>query len=284
MNLTNRAAQDEQGSSAERASKDMKTNIPSPLVPQGTLPDNRGKSRVQFTVLTILAVHAVVLGVVLLQGCKRTSADPNVELQALATNTPPPEAMTPPPISIPPPQVAQAPATQLPVPPIPVDTQAPPPSIPLAPPADQTAIPPQLPPAGSASQHVVVKGDTFSTIAKKYGVTTKAVTEANAGVDPTKLKIGQKLAVPAPTRAAMGTTGSGTTTGDKTYVVKSGDTLFKIAKNYGVSPKNLRTANRLRTDQIKVGQKLVIPTKGAAPMEAAGGTGPGTSTQASPLP
>jgi len=219
--------------------------------------------------------------VVLLQGCKRTATDPNVELQALATNTPPPEAITPPPMSIPPPQVA---ATQVIPPPLPVDTQASPPITTIATPPDQTSIPTQLPTAGGASQHVVVKGDTFSTIAKKYGVTTKAVAEANGGVDPTKLKIGQKLAVPAPTRTATGAPGSVTNGGEKTYVVKSGDTLFKIAKNYGVSAKTLRTANHLRTDQIKVGQKLVIPTKGAAPMEAAGGTGTGTGTQANPLP
>ena len=261
----------------------MKTNNPSPLVPQGTLPDNRGKSRVQFTVLTILAVHAVVLGVVLLQGCKRTSADPNVELQALATNTPPPEAITPPPIAVPPPQVAQVPPTPV----AQLETQAPPPTSAVPPPVEPTPIPvAQSPAASGVSQHVVVKGDTFATIAKKYGITTKAVTEANAGVDPTKLKIGQKLTVPAPTRMATGSPGSGSTSGEKTYVVKSGDTLFKIAKNYGVSAKTLRTANHLRTDQIKVGQKLVIPTKGAAPMEAAGGTGPGTGSavQANPLP
>ena len=246
----------------------MKTNNPSPLVPQGTLPDNRGKSRVQFTVLTILAVHAVVLGVVLLQGCKRTSTDPNLELQALATNYPPPEAIAPPPMSIPPPQVAQAPVTQQP---IQVETQAPPPVVAITPPADPTpVIPPPLPAATGASQHVVVKGDSFSTIAKKYGVTSKAVAEANPGIDSTRLKIGQKLAVPPPTRTATGATGSGTNGGDKTYVVKSGDTLFKIAKNYGVSPKTLRTANQLRTDQIKVGQKLVIPGKNGTPAVESG--------------
>jgi LysM repeat protein len=248
------------------------------------LPDSRGKSRVQFTVLTILAVHAVVLGVVLLQGCKRTAADPNMELQALATNTPPPEAIAPPPSSVPPPAVAQVPPAPINVaPPAQIETQAPPPVVTtIAPPIEQAQIPSQLPTAGSASQHVIVKGDSFSTIAKKYGVTSKAVAEANPGVDSTKLKIGQKLAVPAPTRAvsATGGTFSGANGAEKTYVVKSGDTLFKIAKNYGVSAKTLRTANNLRTDQIKVGQKLVIPTKGSAPMEAAGGTG----SQATPLP
>src|SRR5439155_4374500 len=137
------------------------------------------------------------------------------------------------------------------------------------------------PTTGSASQHVVVKGDSFSSIAKKYGVSTKAIAEANPGVDSSHLKIGQKLSVPAPTaRTATGSPGSGTNGGDKTYVVKSGDTLFKIAKTTGTTPKALRSANKLRTDQIKVGQKLVIPSKGSAPMEAAGGTG----SQAAPLP
>ena len=261
----------------------MKTNIPSPLVPQGTLPDNRGKSRVQFTVLTILAVHAVVLGVVLLQGCKRTATDPNAELQALATNYPPPEAVTPPPSSTPPPQVAQLQPTPINVPPPShpqIDTQAPPVTI-AQPPIESTPIASAPATTGSASQHVVVKGDSFSTIAKKYGVTVRAVADANPGVDSSHLKIGQKLSVPAPTaRTATGSPGSGTNGGEKTYVVKSGDTLFKIAKTTGTTPKALRTANRLRTDQIKVGQKLVIPSKGAVPMEAAGGTG----SQAAPLP
>jgi len=251
------------------------------------LPDNRGKSRVQFTVLTILAVHAVVLGVVLLQGCKRTATDPNAELAALATNYPPPEATAPPPSSTPPP-VAQLQPTPINVPQpshtattAQVETQAPPIVVPPPTPIEPTAIASAPPTTGSASQHVVVKGDSFSSIAKKYSVTTKAIAEANPGVDSSKLKIGQKLNVPAPSvHAATGSPGSGTNGGDKTYVVKSGDTLFKIAKTTGTTPKALRTANKLRTDQIKVGQKLVIPSKGSVPMEAAGGTG----SQAAPLP
>jgi len=245
------------------------------------LPDKTGKSRVQFTVLTILAVHAVVLGVVLLQGCKRTATDPNLELQALATNYPPPEAFTPPP-SAPPPQVAQISQPQ--PPPTQVETQ-PPPVIAQPPPEPTPVAPPVIaqPAAASASQHVVVKGDSFSTIAKKYGVTARAVSDANPGVDSTRLKIGQKLAVPPPTlRTATGATGSGANGGDKSYVVKSGDTLFKIAKTYGVSAKALRSANQLRTDQIKVGQKLVIPGKNGSPAIESGVGG--TDSQATPLP
>jgi LysM repeat protein len=257
----------------------MKTNNPSPLVPQGTLPDNRGKSRVQFTVLTILAVHAVVLGVVLLQGCKRTATDPNLELQALATNYPPPEAFAPPPSPTrPPTEVVQIPPQPTSIPqPTPVDPQ---PSLG----ATTTTQPEPLPalPNGGASQHVIVKDDSFSTIAKKYGVTVRAIAEANPGVDSRRLKIGQKVTVPPPSvRTASGATSSATN-GDKTYVVKSGDTLFKIAKSHGTTPKALRTANRLRTDQIKVGQKLLIPGKNGSPTIEAGVGG--TGSQTAPLP
>ena len=48
------------------------------------------------------------------------------------------------------------------------------------------------------------------------------------------------------------------------YKVKSGDNLMKIASAYGVTVKQLRSANNLKTDQIKVGQTLKIPAKTAA--------------------
>ncbi|HZF01204.1 MAG TPA: LysM peptidoglycan-binding domain-containing protein [Methylomirabilota bacterium] len=44
------------------------------------------------------------------------------------------------------------------------------------------------------------------------------------------------------------------------YVVKSGDTLTRIAKAHGISVKALRSANDLANDQIVVGAKLKIPT------------------------
>jgi nucleoid-associated protein YgaU len=44
------------------------------------------------------------------------------------------------------------------------------------------------------------------------------------------------------------------------YIVKSGDTLTKIAKAHGISVKALKSANDLSSDQIVVGAKLKIPT------------------------
>lgn len=43
-----------------------------------------------------------------------------------------------------------------------------------------------------------------------------------------------------------------------TYTVKSGDSLIRIAKRYGTTPKAIKAANGLKTDVIRIGQKLKI--------------------------
>src|SRR5271155_3562031 len=60
-------------------------NTPSPLVPQGTIP-SRGKSTVFFKILMILAVHVVLIGGMLLQGCKDTKS--NEAIQPAPDTTP----------------------------------------------------------------------------------------------------------------------------------------------------------------------------------------------------
>jgi LysM repeat protein len=45
--------------------------------------------------------------------------------------------------------------------------------------------------------HAVQKGETYYSIAKRYGVTPAALQEANPGVDPNRLQIGQRLMVPS---------------------------------------------------------------------------------------
>src|SRR5262249_8068060 len=119
-----------------------------------------------------------------------------------------------------------------------------------APPVSPTAL------TGEGSEYVVMKGDSFYTIAKKYNLPVKAIATANQGVDSPKLKIGQKLHIPAssptPATAAGAVTGTSTVAAEKVYTVKSGDNLNKIAKLNEVTVKALRTANNLKTDQIKV--------------------------------
>ncbi len=262
----------------------MKTNTPSPLVPQGTLPDKQGKSHVRIAVFTIMAIHAVLLGALLLQGCKRTTTADAIASN-MDTNYPPPpiDTSTPPPT---PSGVSTA------------GTETTPPPLPTGPNQNQVQAPPQnltpppthvdtttTQPAGAATEHVVVQHDTYSGIAKKYGTTVKALTDANPGILPTRLKVGQKLAIPGPGPIAAGSPNSsnGASSGQKTYVVKSGDNLMKISKATGTSLKALRAANNLKTDRITVGQKLVIPAKGTTPAESGVG-GTASAPQTLPVP
>jgi peptidoglycan endopeptidase LytE len=167
-------------------------------------------------------------------------------------NTNPPVVDTNPPVPTPPSQPTPQAQVQTPV--------VPPPAQP------QVTVP--MEPAGSTYE--VVAGDTLAKIAKAHGVTVKALEAANPGVDPKKLKVKQKLVIPGATQSAENTSasptinGGGASGGSETYVVKSGDTLTKIAKKHGVSLKALRAANNMNTDHIKVGDKLTIPVKAEA--------------------
>ena len=151
------------------------------------------------------------------------------------------------------------------------------------------ATPPPEPPltVGALTEHAIVKGDSFYDLAKKYHVSSKAIAEANPGVDPTKLRVKQKIKIPVASPAANSVTTApeGGASATKTYRVKSGDTLVKIARSHGVTVKALRAANNLRTSQIKVGQKLKIPAKPAAETAPAGGAAPvETAPVPAPLP
>ena len=50
-----------------------------------------------------------------------------------------------------------------------------------------------------------------------------------------------------------------TTSTSRTYTVQSGDSLWKIATNYGVSVNALKQANGLSSDLLSIGQILIIP-------------------------
>ena len=84
------------------------------------------------------------------------------------------------------------------------------------PPVIVAPIEPVMPVAGA--EYVVVKGDSLAKIAKKSGVTLKALQAANLGVIPTKLKIGQKLVLPAggKTSADAGLSPTATVGGEST--------------------------------------------------------------------
>lgn len=261
-------------------------NTPNPLHPQGAFPDGRGRSHVRIAVFTILAVHVVLLGALLLQGCKRTSTEADAgkaaaPLASFAPTTnvvsPPPEIATftppPEPVKVEPPPPAPAPAPAV---------VTPPPPEPITPPPPTPAVVPPPPSAPSAPdrEHTVAKGESFFTIAKKYGVTSKAIADANPGVDSRRLKLNQKLKIPAAVEAAPTAPEAAPAPEGKMHTVASGQNLFQIAKSYGTSVKAVRSANNLKTDRLVVGQKLKIPE----PTPKATGSAPVTLTPPPAIP
>jgi LysM repeat protein len=124
-------------------------------------------------------------------------------------------------------------------------------------------------PAALAQEHIVQRGESFSSIAPKYHVSVKALQAANPTVNPTGMQIGQKLVIPPATAGAVNgqSVGTAPTAGnaEQTYVVKAGDNLTKIADRFGTTIAAIKRANNLTTDRIMAGDKLKIPaTNGTA--------------------
>jgi LysM repeat protein len=233
----------------------LKMNNQNSLIPHGSALEQKdqGRKRVKIAVFFVLAIHGIGLMALLMQGCGQ-SKEPAPPSETTATNPPPDFIET------------NNVATTASNPPVVVATTPTPAVVPETPTTPAA-------PAG-ATEHTIVKGDYLEKLAKDFHTTVKAITNANPGIEPTKLKIGQKILIPAPaTAAGPAATGvapaeSVSATGEHIYTVKSGDNLTKIAAKYGVTLKALRAANGLKTDSIKVGQKLNIPAKTSVPATA----------------
>jgi LysM repeat protein len=135
----------------------------------------------------------------------------------------------------------------------------------LVPPAASTDLAPPAAP-GEAKEYVIAKGDTLGAIARKNAVSLKALMEANPGVNAKKLKIGQKVQIPAGTTALAKNAAPGASAiadaapaDESVYVVKPGDMLFKIAKKHGTTVKKIMAMNELKSTSIRAGQKLKLP-------------------------
>jgi LysM repeat protein len=137
--------------------------------------------------------------------------------------------------------------------------------------------------ASSPRYHTVASGQRLGSIAKRYGVTVDAICTANAIDRAQRLKVGQKLLVPAKedkdgtmarrqygppaTKDARRPDDSGTMLAStrepprpSTHRVYAGQRLETIAKRYQVSIEALCDVNRIRRhDKLKPGQVLVIP-------------------------
>jgi LysM repeat protein len=99
--------------------------------------------------------------------------------------------------------------------------------------------------------HRVEWGETWYGIARSYSIPPAALAAANPQVDPERIRTGQVLRIPGADPARQ--------PGQRSHVVRSGETLWGIARQYGVTMEQVRRANRLPDDQVRLGQTLIIP-------------------------
>ncbi|MEQ9772987.1 N-acetylmuramoyl-L-alanine amidase AmiB [Pectobacterium jejuense] len=112
--------------------------------------------------------------------------------------------------------------------------------------------------AGS-TRHTVARGETLSSIARRYGVSLSAMRDVNK-LNKDIVWVGQRLNIPA-----TGTKQTASTPAPKKAVpvkhkVVKGDSLSAIAARYGVSMKEIQQANNMRSGTVQLGQTLVIPS------------------------
>ena len=98
--------------------------------------------------------------------------------------------------------------------------------------------------------YVVKRGDTLYGISNQYGVSVTELASLN-GVNADTLQVGQQLLIPSrsgvnPDNMFM-------------YTVKKGDTLYNIARVYGVSVSAIKDLNYLTNNNLYVGQVIRIP-------------------------
>ena len=226
--------------------------------------------KVSKVVLIVVALHVLVIGgIFVFEGCSRAKA-PEAASAGPADETGTNSAALPAdPLAQTVPPAATVPSTLTPVAPV----------APLTPVA----------PAPVARTYVVKKGETLAKIAKAEHVKVSELASANKLTKTASLKSGQKLTIPVKAEAPMTAVASATpapaapaatapAVSGNSYTVKSGDSLWKIAKANNVSVAALKQANNLTSDSLKVNQKLTIPssattaTATATPAAAASAT------------
>lgn len=101
-------------------------------------------------------------------------------------------------------------------------------------------------------EHRVQQGETWFGIARRYAISRSALAAANPDVEPERLRAGEVLLIPSSSSASRG---------GVRHTVVEGDSLWGIARRYGVEMERIRAVNNLASDRVRIGQVLVIPVR-----------------------
>ncbi len=129
--------------------------------------------------------------------------------------------------------------------------------------------------------HETGKGESFYSISKKYKISVQTLMTFNSAT-ASSLRIGQLLRIPKNNVAVAKATTMATnplppppqnstqtdTLFTKRYSVKKGDYLYSIAKTYKINIQQLKDVNNLTTNNLKIGQVLLIPNRATLALAA----------------
>ena len=108
----------------------------------------------------------------------------------------------------------------------------------------------------NANIYTVQSGDSLYSIARKFNINVNDLKELN-NLTTNNLSLGQKLLIPT-TNTQTPTTPE--VPQSNTYTVKSGDSLYAIARNFNTTVDDIKKLNNLTSNNLSLGQKLLIPT------------------------
>jgi membrane-bound lytic murein transglycosylase D len=123
-------------------------------------------------------------------------------------------------------------------------------------------IPVYRPPAPRYVEYRVRSGESLSAIAERYKTSIKAIMDMNGLRDKNYLKVGWKLKIPAGRDYVSSAESTSSPVisekGAAEYVVKQGDSLWKIANRYDTTVKTIMEINGLKNLNLRIGQVLVL--------------------------
>jgi len=129
-------------------------------------------------------------------------------------------------------------------------------------------IPISTPPRQTFVYHRIRKGESLSTIARRYRTSVRSIVRAN-NIRRNRIIAGKKLKIPRKgytTKHIARTKKPTKAVSPKiiTYKVKSGDSLWILARRYGTTTAAIQRKNRLKSTKLRIKQVLKIPSKSAS--------------------
>lgn len=132
-------------------------------------------------------------------------------------------------------------------------------------------IPAWKPPVPAYVVHKVRRGDSLSELARRYRTSVRAIMAVNGLKSRSYLKVGWKLKIPTSRKYAYSKKKEKTVCTLKPdqipveYVVRQGDSLWKIAHRHHTTTKTIKALNHLTSSRLRIGQVLMIPGARTAP-------------------